>query len=221
LIASLILGGCSALHTDEAAEGTPAQRERPIEYGHFPAPDGAITLGPDHTLMDLLTAVEDVTGLTFSTDVPTRQQLQMTTVGISREVTVPAESVYVWAGGLLLQNQFFLGDLTGSEPRLVGVYGTRGNPPMFELAVEDLTSYAQHPGLVVQTTVWLEHIDVRTLGNSLRGLTSDGSGRQGVIPAGNTNSVLLSGTVRQVTELVETLQRINAEAGAQQATPES
>ena len=91
---------------------------------------------------------------------------------------------------------------------------------MFELAVEDLAHYSQHPGLMVQTTVRLEHVDVRTLGNSLRALSSDARGTQGVIPVGNTSSVLLSGTVRQVTELVETLQRINAEAGEQQGRTE-
>jgi hypothetical protein len=107
-----------------------------------------------------------------------------------------------------------------TSARLVGVFGARENPPMFELAHEDLPRYAQHPGLMVQTAVQLEHVDVRTLGNSLRGLTNDPTGRQGIIPVGNTSSVLVTGTVREVTELVETLQRINAEAGAQQKRDE-
>jgi general secretion pathway protein D len=59
----------------------------------------------------------------------------------------------------------------------------------------------------------LPHTDVRTLGNSLRGLTSaDPSGQQGVIPVGNTNSVILSGFASSVASMARILRLVDEES---------
>jgi hypothetical protein len=219
LIASLILTACAGLPAGDTSTSTAVAQAPPTEYGRFPAPSGSLTLGPESSLMDALAALQEVTGLTFSVDTRTRGQLQGTVVGIDREVTVPPESAYPWVGALLLQNGFVMADLTGNEPRLVGVYSrhSQSAPLAIEIPVEMLDDYVLHPALMIQTSVHLEHVDVRTLGNSLRAISSDASGHQGVIPVGNTNTVLLHGSVRQVVELVETLQRINEVEGAKRA----
>ena len=104
LIANLLLAACAAVPSGDPMPEALAAGGHATAYGHFPAPRGSLQLGPEDTLLDLLGAWEEVTGLTFSTDERTHRQLEATPLGIGREVTVPQESVYAWAGGLLGQN---------------------------------------------------------------------------------------------------------------------
>ena len=78
---------------------------------------------------------------------------------------------------------------------------------------DELDEYADQVATQVITVLHLPHTDVRTLGNSLRGLTSaDPSGQQGVIPVGNTNSVILSGFASNVASMARILRLVDEES---------
>ena len=78
---------------------------------------------------------------------------------------------------------------------------------------DELDEYADQVATQVITVLHLPHTDVRTLGNSLRGLTSaDPSGQQGVIPVGNTNSVILSGFASNVASMARILKLVDEES---------
>jgi type II secretory pathway component GspD/PulD (secretin) len=80
------------------------------------------------------------------------------------------------------------------------------------LLPEELDDYADQVATQVITVMHLPHTDVRTLGNSLRGLSNDPTGTQGVIPVGNTQSVILSGFASNVASLARILRLVDEES---------
>lgn len=80
------------------------------------------------------------------------------------------------------------------------------------LTPDELDRYADQVATQVITVLHLPHVDVRTLGNSLRGITSDPSGGQGILPVGNTNSVILQGFASNVAAIARILLLVDAES---------
>ena len=189
----------------------------------FPRPSEPLVLpaNAEHplTLADALAFVTRVTRVTFSYETVVLRRLEASQVQLSADTVVPPEQVYTWVEGLLLQHGYVLGLLSTSEPMLVGVYsstpvqGAQGQPVLHNVDAEHLDDCRQHPALLVQTVLHLPHVDVRTLGNSLRGLTGN-DGSSGILPVANTNSVALTGTGLAVANLVEALREVEAHAAA-------
>jgi len=186
----------------------------------FPAPKSALTIDAksEKSLDDLLADVSRSTGVVFSIDENTvRPMLRKAHVSISQPVTIETGSVYPWFESLLTQHGFYLASLTDAAPPLVAVYARNspqshvGSPPSLAVPADRIDFCRQHPALLVTTTVDLPHVDVRTLGNSLRGIT--GNDQAGMImPAANTNTVVLSGTGQTIANLVDLLNRVESAA---------
>ena len=161
----------------------------------------------------LLSRLSQLTGVTYSAVPATKSRLGSTMVALSQDQRVPAAEVYPWVESLLQQNGFSLAVLENSGAPLVGVYSSAErplDPPAIHLDAAHLEECRIHPAIMFSTVLTLPNTDVRSLGNSLRILSPD-SMSGGVIPAGTTNSVILSGSGRDVTELAGLLMRIEAE----------
>ena len=172
------------------------------------------------SLSEVLVQLSASTGVHFTASEDVQQGLQRSHCGLLGSVSVPADRAWLWTESLLEHEGFQLGILSADAPCLVAVYpllptpgrpGVRANTPVDESRLELL---AEHPVLLVSTTLELPHTDVRQLGNSLRGLTTDPTGQQNVVPVGNTNSVILTGTGRQVRQLATLLREIDAKEAA-------
>lgn len=166
------------------------------------------------TLDTLLNALSDSTGVEFTIDEATRNDLRARSTGLAKDITVPAEEAWRWVEGLLVHNGFQLGALSLRPPFLVGVYNAipRGNqiarPRPIQVASADLDVCVEHPAFLYTSLLDLPHVDVRQLGNSLRALTNDMTGTLGLIPVGNTNSILVTGQGTQVSDLAALLLEI-------------
>ena len=172
---------------------------------HFPAPSEAITIaattadgGP--SMADVLRDFARVAGQNLSISPATRTALEATPAGLIAPAEVPAGRVYSFVEGLLVERGFIMSELHDEDPRLLGIYDREElfSAPALWVPSEELERFRSHPALVVSTVLHLEALDVRQLGNSLRALTADGAG---VVPIGNTNSVFMMGTGRNVADL--------------------
>lgn len=163
------------------------------------------------SLAELVTALSSSTGVAFTMSDHVRSMLSQTRSGVTTNVEIPPDQLWPWVEGLLVHHGFALTARTTEAPFLLGVWqanGRDGAPRYLRVEADQLASYAQHPALMIRTTLHLPHTDVRQLGNSLRAISADPSGSQMVVPVGNTSSIILSGTGSQVFELMAILQEV-------------
>jgi type II secretory pathway component GspD/PulD (secretin) len=200
-----------------AASGGPAPKPLPAEL--LPQAKAALEVaGGDSktSLAHLLQQLSAATGVTFTATDDVRQMLASSSCGVLASTTVPPAEAWVWTESLLQNEGFVLGILSANAPWLVAVYPQQPTGGRFRSLVyftvpsAEIEALAEHPTLLVSTVLDLPHTDVRQLGNSLRGLTTDPTGSQNVIPVGNTNSVILTGHGRQVLQLVTMLREVDA-----------
>lgn len=215
----LIATSCSATQVTahENPSASPHAHEHAAQSTLLPPARGPLDVsvagGGALTLADLLGRLSKSTGVTFSTQDLVDAQLKRTTVVLSDSKSVPAADVYPWVEAVLLQHGCSLGVLHGGESPLVGVYIATipgsARPDAVSIEPEQIGECRVHPALLFMTVVHLPHTDVRTLGNSMRGITSDPASPQGLLPVGNTNSVIVQGTGQHVADLVAMLQAID------------
>ena len=168
------------------------------------------------SLAVLLRQLTGSTGVNFTANASVRTALEQASCGLLASLSIPPAEAWVWVESLLENEGFSLGVLSADAPHLVAVYAQQRSSGdawarvSMTVPSSQIEALADHPALLVSTVLELPHTDVRQLGNSLRGLTTDPTGQQTVIPVGNTNSVILSGTGRQVHQLVTMLREVDA-----------
>lgn len=208
---------CQSAHaasgtTQGAAAGgellPPAKAELEIAVGEGGAPK----------LSELMKQMTASTGVTFTTSESVRRDLETYSCGVLTSVRVPPEGAWLWVESLLLDRGYQLSIQAASPPWLVSVYPVSARPgepsvrTNTHVPIERIEVVAHHPALWVSTVLDLPHVDVRQLGNSLRGITTDPTGQQNLVAVGNTNSVIVTGSGRQVLQLVEMLRHVDAAA---------
>jgi hypothetical protein len=173
--------------------------------------------GLETSLDQLIGMLAEATGIQFAIDPTTRAELQKTSAGLSSPISVPPDEAWRWVEGLLVHTRFQLGMISNRPPQLLGVYSTpRQNEqprprPVF-IGEGELALCIEHPAFLYSVVLDLPHVDVRQLGNSLRGLGADPSGAQSVIPVGNTNSVILTGAGGDVATLAAMMRQVEEAA---------
>jgi hypothetical protein len=189
----------------------PAQRPLELKSGD----------GQTDNLEHLLGLLAESSGVEFTIDQSTRNQLRQTSTGLAADVTVPAEEAWRWVEGLLVHYGYQLGAVSLRPPYLVGVHfsipqGGRPftRPKAIRVAVDDLGLCEAHPAFQYLTVLDLPHVDVRSLGNSLRALTSDPSGSQSIIPVGNSSTLVITGQGTTLSDLAAMLLLIEEHARA-------
>jgi len=210
-----LLSICVACQSAFAASGTSGPARLPAA-DFLPPAERPLELRVDdvqtNNLNHLVGLLAEATGVEFTIDESTRNQLRQMSTGLAVDVTVPPEEAWRWVEGLLVHSGFQLGAVSLRPPYLVGVYPMmpRGGIPAFRprairVAVDDLVLCEAHPAFNFITVLDLPHVDVRQLGNSLRALTSDPSGGQNVVPVGNSNSIILTGQGSTLSDLAAML----------------
>jgi type II secretory pathway component GspD/PulD (secretin) len=229
LISSLALGlaACKASPSPAPTPTSPpSAASRNTKPGALlPAPSGPLDLtvaeGSKLTLDELLARLSKLTGVTFSIEGGASELLKNDIVALSQNKRVPAADVYAWVESILQQNGYVLAVLHEGDVPLLGLYANRAprssQPTPISVPVEQIDECRAHPALYVTTVVHLPNTDVRTLANSLRGMANDAVGSSSIMPVGNTNNVILTGSGRNVADLVATLLQVDASAAADAA----
>jgi len=84
------------------------------------------------------------------------------------------------------------------------------------VAPEDLDRYADQPATLITTVINLPNVEVRALSNSLRALLTDNN-TQNMLPAGSSNSIVLTGFGSNIVQLASLLKLIDAASAVETA----
>ncbi|MFT5155112.1 MAG: hypothetical protein ACI841_005122 [Planctomycetota bacterium] len=175
-------------------------------------------------LLDIVRSYEDLTGIHVMASQETRTLLENTPIGIEGELRIEAKEVSPFLHSLLRGSDFAVRPVRSKAPRVIGIVSMRtqarntirGHAPF--VSVEELEVLRNYPALIVSTALTLDHLDVRQLSNSLRTMITDANTEQ-MIPAGATNTLILTGFPDRLEALVNQLRFINAEAKRQVEPP--
>lgn len=217
LLAFALLAGCLTVAPQAA-----------IQEGAeiFPMPEKGITIPARGdgamTVEDLVRAFGEASGEYVTWTSETAGLMRACTVGFDRELVVEPQDLYAVVESVLLINRFVLTDIRRVEPRMMVVSNletaARNNLRQDArfVAEEDLPQYECHPALMVSTVLHLPNLDVRTLTNALRGLTSDPN-TLNVTPVPESNSVIVTGFTGTVLGLTRMLRLMDESAAPQPA----
>jgi len=186
----------------------------------FPTPqEGMIIHGGTEsadTLFELLGDFSVLSGENLMMDADTVELLKIRTSGLVRDVSVGPEELYSVVEGLLVRNRCVLLDVRRESPRVMKVVsletqarsGVRGAARYVREA--EVEAYAQHPALMITTTVHLENADVRTVGQSMRAVVVD-SNVEMILAVSQSRQIVLTGTAGVVWDRVQMLRDIDAD----------
>ncbi len=195
----------------------------------FPLPSADMVVavgeqGDSWTVMDMALDYGRLTNQHFIIDAETQGYLQNGGTGLRRSLVVRKADVQAVFEHVLEQNDFVLLVLRQQEPRLLSIVslqtGSRNGiraSAMF-VSAEDLESWGAHAAILITTVLHLPHTDVRQLSNSMRTMITD-SNTQQMLPAGNSNSLVLTGFASNVAELVRMLRIVDEAAATEIVEP--
>jgi len=200
----------------------PAKAERHL----LPPLGSAIQLKSDgdtvSSMEQFVRAYEAASGATFIRNEQTAAILQQSPLGFERmpEMTLSEQSQFFQA--TLRYHDFCLTPVA-SNLGLVGIESlrtdrrsqVRSDSTMVDS--DDVAFMRANPAFLFTTVVELENLDVRQLSNSMRSMITDANTTQ-MLPAGNTNSMVIQAFGDHLAELVEQFEMINA-ASAAKAEP--
>ncbi|MFT6107244.1 MAG: type II secretory pathway component GspD/PulD (secretin) [Planctomycetota bacterium] len=199
--------------------GAPAASPSEID-SLFPAPSGPLTLevgNPDSTptMESLVRQYCELTGQNVVVSQDSEGLMKQIRINLVKTLTVPADEVQTTFELLLRQNDFVLRLLKKDGVRLLELVSlstsARNNlrASARYLAPDQLGLAKLHPAMLFTTVVTLPNTDVRQVSNSMRTMITDANTQQ-MLPAGNSNSMVLVGFGDSVGDLAEALQVIDA-----------
>ena len=157
--------------------------------------------------------------ITFSAE--TKAALEATQVQLDRSLTVPAPEIQSAFEVMLRQSGFSLAIESAAAPRILRIRSMTSQESTELKQTSKLISTAQldlarqHPAMQFHVVVNLPHLDVRQVSNSLRTIITD-SRISVLLPAGNSNSMVVGGFGDWVYEQVKMLQAMDAAAASVQ-----
>jgi len=192
----------------------------------FPAATGALKVvlddgGEGPSFLELTRTYGALTGqhITFSEE--TKALLEAAKVQLDRSLEVPAANVQRIFEVMLRQSSFSLAVESAASPRVLRVRSLE-SPERSDvkqasklITVDQLELARRHPALQFRVVVGLHHSDVRQLSNSLRTMISDPLTTM-LLPAGNSNCMVVGGFGDWVYEQVKMLQAMDAAAASVQ-----
>ncbi len=223
LVATSLAAHSPAPHVQAAQEAEPKQAHSLADWVQ-PVPNDLILTtdeqGNSMSLLELVRHYEAMTQVHVMANEESRTLLEHSRLGIEGQLRVPADQVQSFFHTALRGADFALQPLHEGEPRILGLVSMktqarntmRGRAPFVN--VEELEQLRHFPAMLVGTALTLEHLDVRQLSNAMRTMITDANTEQ-MLPAGNTNSLVLVGFPDRLYELVQQLRFINEEAGRQ------
>ena len=183
------------------------------------ASDLVIEVGADGSAPSLARFSEQyarITGQHLVCSDETRALLENTRTPLEHSVNVPAAGVQTFFESILAASRLLILPQPNTEPPLVRIVSleTQDRTDLaghwIPVPVDEVAVFcARHPATLVGTSLKLD-TDVRQLSNAIRTLSS-GSFPVVVLPAGTSNTLLISGTARTVANIVGILSQIDFE----------
>lgn len=169
-------------------------------------------------------ACEQVTGIVFTYNDETKNFLEQTPIQLIGTKVVPKEEFYNFFQILMVINDFVCTQVGPDSISVIEIVslntGQRANIRDQAIYVEeqDLYKYANQPATLITTVVDLPNTDVRQLANSMRTLITDANTQQ-MLPAGATNSIVLTGFGSNTVALARMLKIVDEASKVEPVVP--
>ncbi len=193
----------------------PVTRDMVIEFGQG---------GESPNLLAIARQYERLTGQMFLVSAETETLMTNVQTGLGAAVNVPAASVQIFLENLFVFHGLYIVPVPGTEPKLIQVYSIRSTerpspPRMHYLLSKDVEAFGErHPAVPISTIYTMNNVDVRLLSNSMRTMFPDPFMSQ-LLPAGATNSLVITGTASSVVSMIRMLHTIEQSAASSAAQP--
>ncbi|HPF14843.1 MAG TPA: secretin N-terminal domain-containing protein, partial [Planctomycetota bacterium] len=180
------------------------------------------------SLAQFVQACQQVTGLTFHVKDDAATRLTSTNVRLLGTKRIPKKQFYSFFQILMVMNDFVCTEIGPSGISVIQIDSLVGggtqNAPKIRAAApyvdpEDLDQYNDQPATLITTVINLPNTDVRSLSNTMRQLIADPNTQQ-MIPAGSSNSFVLTGFGSQVAALARMLKIIDDASAVTVIEPE-
>ena len=215
----------------QATQAVAARVEEPSSRSaFFPTPSRGLVIHnrETQTLADLVKEFAAVTGENVMYSAETEGLLKQASTQLIADLDVAPEDVYSVVQDVLSMSRFGLLDVRRANPRILSVVSLDSLPQGSIMKYahfvpgDRLADYFGDSALLITTEVELPHLDVRTLGASMRQLVVDPRTMQ-MIPIPENHSLLFTGFGGDVHRLSGVLQRLDRRAAqpAQRSRKES
>ncbi len=193
-----------------------------LNFPQSPDGQGGMSLG------QFVQACQQVTGLTFHVKEDAATRLSSTFVRLLGTKRIPKTEFYSFFQILMVMNDFVCTEIGPSGISVIQIDSLQGTgasaAPKIRAAApyvdpENLGKYTNQPATLITTVINLPNTDVRSLSNTMRQLIADPNTQQ-MIPAGSSNSFVLTGFGSQVAALARMLRIIDNASAVEIIEPE-
>jgi len=182
---------------------------------------------PDDTmnLADFISACEQATGRNFTYIDETHEMLKNAKIRLLGQKIVPKEEFYSFFQIMMIINDFVCSQVGPDHLAVILVESlkTQARATVKLKAVhvdpEDLDLYEDQPAVLITTVIHMPNTDVRQLSNSMRTMLTDANTQQ-MLPAGNTNSMVLTGFGSSVAAMARMLRLVDEASKTDIVLPE-
>ena len=180
------------------------------------------------SLGQFVQACQQVTKLTFHVKEDAATRLATTQIRLLGTKRIPKQQFYSFFQILMVMNDFVCTEIGPSGISVIQIDSLVGgggqNGPRIRASApyvdpDDLESYSDQPATLITTVINLPNTDVRSLSNTMRQLIADPNTQQ-MIPAGSSNSFVLTGFGTQVAALARMLRIIDNASAVEVIEPE-
>ncbi|MCP5024382.1 MAG: hypothetical protein GY930_21760 [bacterium] len=183
--------------------------------------------GQGMDLGQFVQACQQVTGLTFHVKEDAASRLSSTFVRLMGTKRIPKRQFYSFFQILMVMNDFVCTEIGPAGISVIQIDsltggGNSSGPKIRANAAyvdpDRLIDYADQPATLITTVINLPNTDVRSLSNTMRQLIADPNTQQ-MIPAGSSNSFVLTGFGTQVAALARMLTIIDEASAVEVVEP--
>ncbi|MEL6430761.1 MAG: secretin N-terminal domain-containing protein [Planctomycetota bacterium] len=193
----------------------------------LPVANGQLVLAIDDaglsmTHEQLVDRYAELTGVSVTFSEDTEGLLRSSRVRLDAPLVVEPADVPRVAESLLQSSGYVLGFTPSATRPLLEVASVRSNERAtirsraLAVTVDQLDALEQHPAMMFSLMLDVPNLDPRQLSNSLRTVITDSNVHQ-LLPAGQSNSLILIGQGNFVTSMARTLMSVDAAAGRSNA----
>ncbi len=172
-----------------------------------------------------VSACEQATGINFTYSDDTAGLLENTKIRLLGQKVVPKEEFYSFFQMMMIINNFVCSKVGPDHLAVVEITSLKtqdrasAKNDAVQVDPEDLDIYEDQPATLIMTVVHLPNTDVRQLSNSMRTMFPDPNTNQ-LLPAGSTNSMIVTGFGSNVVAMVRMLKLIDEASQIEAVLPE-
>tara|TARA_R110002072_G_scaffold36858_19_gene108296 strand:- start:455 stop:2881 length:2427 start_codon:yes stop_codon:yes gene_type:complete len=187
---------------------------------NFPDPGDAA--GKGMTLVEFVDACQQVTEINFTYTDETANFLQNAKIRLMGTKVVPKERFYSFFQILMIINDFVCIEKGEGALSIIEIQALQAARQIRSDSIlvtpEELDNYANQPATLITTVINLPNTDVRQLSNSMRTMITDQNTQQ-MLPAGATNSMVLTGFGSDVVALARMLMIVDEASRIDEVLP--